>query len=68
MVEVKKKIHLLSKKGRESLQEVYTIFTPPKEPQFDYSKIVIGDYVRYSIIYNANDKLKTGMDQRDEAD
>ncbi|TFG21117.1 MAG: DUF4443 domain-containing protein [Promethearchaeota archaeon] len=67
LVEVKKKIHLLSKKGTESLREVYKIFSPPKEPQFDYSKIVIGEFVRYSIIYNAIDKLKTGMDQRDEA-
>ncbi|MHA1454025.1 MAG: DUF4443 domain-containing protein [Promethearchaeota archaeon] len=67
LVEVKKKIHLLSKKGTATLREVYKIFTAPKEPQFDHSKIVIGDSVKYSIIYNAVNKLRSGMEQRDEA-
>lgn len=67
LVLVEKKIHILSKKGIKTLQEVYEILTPPKEPNFDYTKIVIGDYVRYSIVYNVANKLTTGMDQRDEA-
>ena len=67
LVEVNNKIHVVSKKGKKSMEEVYEILTPPKEPKFDYTKIVIGEFVRYSIVYNAIDKLKMGMEQRDEA-
>ncbi len=64
---VENKIHKLSKKGKMTLKEIYSIITPPKVPEFNYSKIVIGDFVRYSIVYNAVERLNTGMDQRDEA-
>ena len=69
LVEVKKKIHLISDKGIKSLQEIYKIFTGPKEPKpkDSFSNIVIGDSVRYSIVFNALDKLNIGMEQRDEA-
>jgi predicted transcriptional regulator len=67
LVQVEKKIHELSKKGNKTLQEIYKIFSPPREPKFDYKKIVIGNFVRYCVVYNAVDKLTTGMDQRDEA-
>ena len=67
VVHVEKKIHKLSKEGEKILKEIYSIVTPPKEPTFDYSKIVIGNSVRYCIVFNAIDRLTTGMDQRDEA-
>jgi hypothetical protein len=64
---VEKKIHKLSDKGKDTLKEIYSIVTPPKNPRFNHSKIVIGDFVSYSIVYNARKRLTTGMDQRDEA-
>ncbi len=67
LVHVDNKIHVLTPKGKKSLNEVYEIFTHPKEPNFDYSNIVIGDFVRYCIVYNSVEKLRTGMEQRDEA-
>jgi hypothetical protein len=67
LLRVEKKIHKLSKKGDKTIKEIYSMVTPPREPRFNHSKIVIGEHVRYSIVYDARKRLTTGMDQRDEA-
>jgi len=59
--------HMLSERGEQILREVDKILTPPLEPKFDISQIVIGECVRYSIVYNGINHIESGMEQRDEA-
>ncbi|MBD3353477.1 MAG: DUF4443 domain-containing protein [Candidatus Lokiarchaeota archaeon] len=58
--------HVITDDGKEMLNDLFEKISPPQQPSFDYKELSLGKHAYFSIVFQAQDKLTTGIEQRDE--